>query len=102
MNFFVLDRIWGCINNALMMDSGWYYVDKTFCEESYWGKNKGCEFVNKKCKMSPPPEEFCNSDGSSNILTGFYYSGFGRCVNSNRSDQSTNESCKYLLTLKKA
>ena len=84
----LLDKIWGCINNALMNDSGWYFVDKTFCEENYWGKNKGCEFVNKKCEMSPPPEEFCNfgrgrSDISNRAPMGFYYSGFGKCGKNN-------------------
>jgi len=71
-----------------MNDSGWYFVDKTFCEENFWGKNKGCEFVDKKCQMSPPPEEFCSiGNNNTNISAplGFYYSGFGKCGNNNIS-----------------
>ena len=33
----------------LFLDSGWYNVDFSFIEPLSWGKNKGCNFLNKEC-----------------------------------------------------
>ena len=34
---------------ALFEDSGWYKVDYSKAEHITWGKNKGCNFLDKKC-----------------------------------------------------
>jgi hypothetical protein len=35
---------------AFFEDSGWYKVDYSLAEEMYWGKNQGCDFMNKLCQ----------------------------------------------------
>lgn len=63
------------ITLALFEDSGWYKVDYKMANLFLWGKNKGCEFFNKKCgepvedaeyeMKSNFKEEFCNKSNSS-------------------------------------
>jgi leishmanolysin-like peptidase len=33
----------------IFKDSGWYDVDFSLADPLSWGKNKGCDFVNKEC-----------------------------------------------------
>lgn len=46
---------------ALMEDTGWYQVNYNMAEELEWGKNLGCDFVNKSCMewmdLHPPPAQ---------------------------------------------
>ena len=37
------------ITLALFEDSGWYKVNYKVSQEMFWGKNKGCEFLETKC-----------------------------------------------------
>jgi len=46
---------------ALYLDSGWYGVDDTLAENLYWGKNRGCNFLNLGCKATPAFREYCYS-----------------------------------------
>ena len=44
--------------------SGWYKPNYTLAENLFWGKNRGCKFVNKKCLFGDPLNatgpEFCS------------------------------------------
>ncbi len=37
---------------ALYEDSNWYGVDYTLAEPMFWGKNGGCDFIDKGCKAT--------------------------------------------------
>lgn len=43
--------------------SGWYMPNYNLAEPLYWGKNKGCNFINSPCLSGSPPtpvsSEFC-------------------------------------------
>jgi len=49
---------------AALEDSGWYYVNYSFAKRLLWGKDKGCDFVTKRCNSGWPVGEgyFCPYD----------------------------------------
>lgn len=50
--------MWSGINNALLLDSGWYELGEVVPDEHIiWGKGKGCDFIDKYCKGNF--SEFC-------------------------------------------
>ena len=49
---------------ALLEDTGWYKPDYYMAEDMWWGKNRGCEFIEfDQCPMGDPLSnltgEFC-------------------------------------------
>jgi len=48
---------------ALLEGSGWYVVDYSMAEPIYWGKGKGCAFLNTQCinkaTLQANSDEFC-------------------------------------------
>lgn len=49
------------ISLALFEDSNWYKVDYNLADEFYWGKNKGCGFINDKT-CSTKFSEYCQTE----------------------------------------
>lgn len=54
IKFFILyslgEALWSDINNALLLDTGWYIVNDLIVDNSIkWGKNKTCSFIDLAC-----------------------------------------------------
>lgn len=43
-------RVFSRISLALMEDTGWYIPDYEMADKLNWGKDLGCDFVQKSCK----------------------------------------------------
>ncbi|CAK9304546.1 unnamed protein product [Gordionus sp. m RMFG-2023] len=43
------DTVFSRITLALMEDTGWYLVNYSMAEDLAWGKNLGCDFIEKSC-----------------------------------------------------
>jgi len=59
----ILDTKVSEVTLALFEGSGWYKVDYSMAEPMTWGKDQGCNFLNKPCfdkaTQKPNAEEFC-------------------------------------------
>ena len=73
--------------------SGWYRVNYTFVEDSLFGKRKGCDYLNLKCKNKDGKrfEEFCKYKGE--IGCDFYYDFKSICKKNRLSN------CKYMVPI---
>ena len=38
---------------------GWYTVDYSYAENSYYGSQKGCKFVREQCSEESWGDDFC-------------------------------------------
>ncbi|EGR32238.1 leishmanolysin family protein, putative [Ichthyophthirius multifiliis] len=86
------DTVWSGLNNALLQDSGWYEINNTsLFDNTEWGKNKGCSFIQEYCRSVNNFPEFCTQEEQEGI--DFTYSGLGQCTN--RDNLMNN--CKYIL-----
>lgn len=54
MIIYIGNMVWSGVNNAMILDSGWYDISNSDSKSDpiYWGKNKGCQFM-KKGDCSP-------------------------------------------------
>jgi hypothetical protein len=59
------------ITLAIAQDSGWYEVDMDSGEHYFWGKNKGCGFVNSSCPTHI--NEFCDENYSVSCSENHHY-----------------------------
>ena len=66
----------------LLNSTGWYIVNGSMEEITYWGKNKGCSFFNDKCKSGQNFREFCNNYGC-----GIGYKTISTCLKSEYLDK---------------
>lgn len=58
---------------AILKDTGfWEDINENLTDLTYWGKNQGCDFLNKSCKSPNKFTEFQNEKGCS-----FSYEGAG-------------------------
>jgi hypothetical protein len=74
---------------ALLEGSGWYAPNYDYAEPYFFGKGKGCDFLNQKCSSSKAYfDEFCT--GSSRGCAPHGRSG-GKC-----SSDSKSNGCKYV------
>lgn len=62
---------------------GWYSVNYSFADPSYWGSGAGCDFATKQCSPSTWGSYFCSTQCS---VTGC---NFGIC-NGDRSAVGTH------------
>ena len=67
--------IFSAITAALYEDSGWYTVDYSYTVSTDFGKNRGCDFLSKKCvnetsKTENFPE-FCSQKGKAGCSDDF-------------------------------
>ncbi|KAL4486499.1 hypothetical protein ABPG72_018453 [Tetrahymena utriculariae] len=77
---------------ALLLDTGFYAeINSNFLMPIYWGKNKGCDFFNKTCKMGKELPEFPDNEESCD----FYSEGIGNLQNYDDFSQ-----CKIIYTYK--
>ncbi len=77
---------------ALLEGTGWYKVNYDLADKMTWGKNKGCDFLNKKCINKKSLEanfpEFCSPLTANGVSwTGRAY---GYCGTSNTSYTDSN------------
>jgi len=77
--------------------SGWYDVNYKMAEPMFWGKDKGCDFLDKTCvksdKTSRFPDHFCTplqSEGCSLLNTGYGYCGHNKEETSDALPSSEN------------
>jgi leishmanolysin-like peptidase len=70
---------------ALFEDTGWYKANYSFAEPLKFGKNAGCDFLNKKCvdpstgkALSVPKSTFCSSINDPNSCI-FDFRAYGQC-----------------------
>jgi len=57
--------VWSKFTEALFEDSGWYKALYSYSKPLYWGKDQGCDFINKPCidpnsKKSAFGDYFCD------------------------------------------
>ncbi|CAG9318547.1 WIF1_2 [Blepharisma stoltei] len=84
---------------ALFGDSGWYSVDTSRAQPMIWGKDEGCDWVNKKCIVDGTPSDgFCIDD--TNDDCDFYSLGKGKC-NLKEYDADLDTPYQYFSDLKK-
>ena len=66
---------------ALLEGTGWYTPNYEMSEPMFWGKGKGCEFLDSKCLSSLGesnfPDHFCTDFGKETCS--FDRSAYGRC-----------------------
>jgi len=78
---------------ALLEGTGWYTPDYSMAEPMFWGKGKGCAFVNSKCvdtttKQATITDSFCNDLG--NIGCTFGAQGYGVCGTNDLTQKDTS------------
>eukprot|EP01084_Bolivina_argentea_P263912 446870_1 len=67
---------------SLMEDSGWYYVNYSYSEPFYYGKDAGCDFFDEECidwttGESNFPQFFCESKSDNGCF--YNYEAPGEC-----------------------
>ena len=79
---------------ALLEDSGWYQIDFGKTEELFWGRGKGCAFMEAMCDIEF--EEYCVVEHERNCS--IEYRGKTFCAKTNFGDKCfTNEYSKYYM-----
>ncbi len=84
---------------AVLEGSGWYTPDYTMTEPMFWGKGKGCEFLDTKCinkdKESAFPDHFCSALGTDSCTFG--NQAYAMCGMSNitQKDAKLNPAFNY-------
>jgi len=78
---------------ALLEGTGWYTPDYTMAEPMFWGKGKGCDFIDKKCvdtttKLATFTDSFCNDLAKDGCTFGAQ--GYGVCGTKNIAEKDTS------------
>jgi leishmanolysin len=55
------DRVYSQFTLAVLEGTGWYEVNYEQAQNLYWGKNKGCPFLEGNCKSNSIYDEFCSA-----------------------------------------
>lgn len=80
---------WSYFNLAILKDTGWYIVNETFFEPTFWGYQRGCEFFYKDCLAKEKFPEFCSKEEGPATGCTFDKGGVGSCRNETFSDSCT-------------
>ena len=79
---------------ALLEDTGWYKIDYEKSEELFWGKGKGCDFMNAMCDTKF--YEYCVLENERNCSV--EYRGKTFCAKTSFGDKCfTNEYSQYYM-----
>ncbi|EGR33996.1 leishmanolysin family protein, putative [Ichthyophthirius multifiliis] len=71
-----VDRVFSIFTIAALKDSGFYpEVNENMSDDIFWGKGKGCDFLEKACQSQTEYPEFPTN--TQDILCSFEFDGFG-------------------------
>lgn len=91
-----VDRISPIAAN-IYKETGWYIVTIEKYENTLWGKNKGCDFLDFKCKDKNGKifDEYCDLADKKNLIgCDYYYQNISRCF---KSKVLKDVTCPYML-----
>ena len=71
--------------------TGWYISNYEMQQRMYWGRNKGCDFLEKSCKGTVKYREFCESPRSEGECS-FDYASPSYC-----KDGTFEDGCKTMF-----
>jgi hypothetical protein len=84
---------------AVLDSSGWYKVNYAMAEPFYWGKGKGCSFLDKTCTSGGNARfsEFCENWGGYGCYETGRFGGYcGSTSSRSTSADSFSDNCPYI------